>query len=158
MVQASELRSLRVWGLGGRVLYDSDDRLEGTWQDVGSMLEDAYAGRTSGHLETAPSEEDAKSVEALLEVYVPLRTGTPPVVVGAVALTSRQQTPPTIAEFAPQAVAQIKQTLDEQGLTETRQAAAEQEPSPSPSPSAAPGETAGPSAEASPPPIECPTT
>ena len=74
------------------------------------------------------------------------------VVVGAVALTSRQQTPPTIAEFAPQAVAQIKQTLDEQGLTETRQAAAEQEPSPSPSPSPQPGETVGPSAGASPPP------
>lgn len=74
------------------------------------------------------------------------------VVVGAVALTSRQQTPPTIAEFAPQAVAQIKQTLDEQGLTETRQAAAEQEPSPSPSPSPAPGQTVGPSAAASPPP------
>ncbi len=36
------------------------------------------------------------------------------VLVAAVALTSRQQTPPTIAEFAPQAVAQIKQTLDEQ--------------------------------------------
>jgi hypothetical protein len=36
------------------------------------------------------------------------------VLVAAVALTSRQNTPPTIAEFAPQAVAQIKQTLDEQ--------------------------------------------
>jgi hypothetical protein len=36
------------------------------------------------------------------------------VLVAAVALTSRQQTPPTIAEFAPQAVAQFKRTLDEQ--------------------------------------------
>ncbi|MBC7372544.1 MAG: hypothetical protein H7323_00945 [Frankiales bacterium] len=34
------------------------------------------------------------------------------------ALTSRQQTPPTIAEFAPQAVAQIKKTLDEQAAVD----------------------------------------
>ncbi len=43
------------------------------------------------------------------------------VLVAAVALTSRQQTPPTIAEFAPQAVAQIKQTLDEQAEGEPPQ-------------------------------------
>ena len=84
VVRESELRSLRVWGLEGRVLYDSDDRLEGTWQDVGPMLDRAYAGETSGQLGTAPSEQDPESVEALLEVYVPLRTGSPPVVVGAV--------------------------------------------------------------------------
>ncbi|TAL25961.1 MAG: hypothetical protein EPN99_00915 [Frankiales bacterium] len=78
------------------------------------------------------------------------------VLVGAVALTSRQQTPPTIAEFAPQAVAQIKQTLDEQGLTETRQAATA-EPSPPPptaGPSANP--TGGPSASPTSAPIEVP--
>lgn len=40
------------------------------------------------------------------------------VLVAAVALTSRQQTPPTIAEFAPQAVAQIKQTLEEQAAAD----------------------------------------
>ena len=55
------------------------------------------------------------------------------VLVAAVALTSRQQSPPTIAEFAPQAVAQIKQSLDDQGLNETRLAPPE-EPSPPPSP------------------------
>ncbi|MEO6205613.1 MAG: hypothetical protein ABIO67_09560, partial [Mycobacteriales bacterium] len=36
------------------------------------------------------------------------------VLVAAVALTARQAAPPAIAEFAPQAVEQIKQTLDEQ--------------------------------------------
>lgn len=69
------------------------------------------------------------------------------VLVGAVALTSRQQAPPTIAEFAPQAVAQIKQALDEQGLTETRQAAADE---PSPQPSVAPSASAAASASPSP--------
>lgn len=60
------------------------------------------------------------------------------VLVAAVALTSRQQTPPTIAEFAPQAVAQIKQTLDEQAEGEPPQGGqglAGGQPSPSPSPS-----------------------
>lgn len=41
------------------------------------------------------------------------------VLVAAVALTSRQSAPPTIAEFAPQAVTQIKETLDEQSADET---------------------------------------
>ena len=36
------------------------------------------------------------------------------VLVAAVALTSRGQTPPTVAEFAPQAVQQIKKALDQQ--------------------------------------------
>jgi hypothetical protein len=36
------------------------------------------------------------------------------VLCAAVALTARQSSPPTIAEFAPQAVEQIKQTLEEQ--------------------------------------------
>ena len=77
------------------------------------------------------------------------------VVVGAVALTSRQQTPPTIAEFAPQAVAQIKQALDEQGLTETRVADPEDEPPPPPSAEPSSAVTVGPSASpsaAAPPP------
>ena len=77
------------------------------------------------------------------------------VLVGAVALTSRQQTPPTIAEFAPQAVAQIKQALDEQGLTETRLAAAEDEPTPPPTTGPSAGPSADPSAAPSPsPPID----
>ena len=84
VVDESDLRSLRVWGLEGRVLYDSDDRLEGTQQDVGPLLARAYAGQTGGHLETAPSAESPEGVEALLEVYVPLRMGSPPTVVGAV--------------------------------------------------------------------------
>ena len=84
VVRESELRSLRVWGLEGRVLYDSDGRLEGTQQDVGPLLAGAYAGRTGGHLETAPSAESPGGVEALLEVYVPLRSGSPSAVVGAV--------------------------------------------------------------------------
>lgn len=40
------------------------------------------------------------------------------VLVGAVALTSRQSPPPTIAEFAPQAVEQIKESLEEQSVTD----------------------------------------
>ena len=44
------------------------------------------------------------------------------VLVGAVALTSRQSAPPTIAEFAPQAVEQIKESLEEQSVTQPGQA------------------------------------
>lgn len=40
------------------------------------------------------------------------------VLVGAVALTSRQSPPPTIAEFAPQAVEQIKEALEEQSVAD----------------------------------------
>lgn len=80
------------------------------------------------------------------------------VLVAAVALTSRQQTPPTIAEFAPQAVAQIKQTLDEQGLDETvpagQQASPAPEAGPSAGPTAGPGASAVPGASPSPKPIE----
>lgn len=82
------------------------------------------------------------------------------VLVAAVALTSRQASPPTIAEFAPQAVAQIKQTLDEQALNETRQATDEPPPSPPPSvaPSVGPDGSPLPSPQASPSPpaIEVP--
>jgi hypothetical protein len=63
------------------------------------------------------------------------------VLVAAVALTSRGQTPPTIAEFAPQAVQQIKKALDPQpdevadkGLG----AGSNASPSPSAGPSAGP--------------------
>src|SRR4051812_15565957 len=72
------------------------------------------------------------------------------VVVAAVALTSRGQTPPAVAEFAPQPVQQIKKALDDQpdeladkGLGAGSNA--------SPPPSAGP--TAGPSASASPAPV-----
>jgi hypothetical protein len=64
------------------------------------------------------------------------------VLVAAVALTSRQQSPPTIAEFAPQAVAQIKQTLDEQGIDETRTPDDPEQVASPPPPSAGP--TVGP--------------
>ncbi len=84
VVQESELRGLRIWGLEGRVLYDSDGRLEGTRRDVGPLLGKAYAGEVDSHLEMASSDEDPEGVEALLEVFVPLRMGEPPTVVGAV--------------------------------------------------------------------------
>ena len=69
------------------------------------------------------------------------------VVVGAVALTSRQAAPPAVAEFAPQSVEQIKKALDAQAA-----AAGGSSPSPSPTPtappsagtSASPGSTPGP--------------
>ncbi|MCU1673579.1 MAG: hypothetical protein JWN77_1692 [Frankiales bacterium] len=82
------------------------------------------------------------------------------VLVAAVALTARQAAPPAIAEFAPQAVEQIKQTLDEQapdvtpdsdGGTDGSRPSAP--PSASPSPSAGP--SAGPGASA-PPAVEVP--
>jgi hypothetical protein len=81
-----ELRSLRIWGLDGEVVYDSDNRIVGTRQKVGRLLAGAYAGRTGGHLETARSEESPDGTEDLLEVYVPLRAGDSGSVVGAVEL------------------------------------------------------------------------
>jgi diguanylate cyclase (GGDEF)-like protein len=84
VVGQTGLRSLRIWGLEGRVLYDSDDRLEGTSQEVGPLLAQAYAGTTGAHLESSPGREGPEGVEALLEVYVPLRAGQPETVVGAV--------------------------------------------------------------------------
>jgi diguanylate cyclase (GGDEF)-like protein len=84
VVAGSDLRSLRIWGLEGHVLYDSDDRLEHTQQEVGPLLAGAYAGDVGAHLETARSAESPDGVEALLEVYVPLRLGDPPTIVGAV--------------------------------------------------------------------------
>ena len=78
------LRSLRIWGEDGRVLFDSEHRLTGTRQEVGPMLAGAYAGRVGAHLETTRSEESPDGTEDLLEVYVPLRVGQPLAVVGAV--------------------------------------------------------------------------
>lgn len=77
------------------------------------------------------------------------------VVVAAVALTSRQSSPPTIAEFAPQAVEQIKQTLDEQGPTSTAEEAEDEQAGPSAAPSPGASAAAGASAvpTASPPPV-----
>jgi hypothetical protein len=81
------------------------------------------------------------------------------VLVAAVALTARQAAPPAIAEFAPQAVEQIKKTLDEQAPAVTPDVDRDGDgtaDSPAPSPSAA---TAGPSAAAASPtakPIEVP--
>ncbi len=84
-----ELRSLRIWGLDGQIVYDSEGQRIGTRQKVGRLLAGAYAGRTGGHLETARSPESPDGMEALLEVYVPLRAGVPESVVGAVELYLR---------------------------------------------------------------------
>ena len=66
------------------------------------------------------------------------------VLVAAVALTARQAAPPAIAEFAPQAVEQIKKSLDEQRADVTApDQTTSPPPSPTPSGSASPG--AGPS-------------
>lgn len=71
------------------------------------------------------------------------------VLVAAVALTARQAPPPAIAEFAPQAVQQIKQSLDEQAPAVTpgsRDAAGGTgSATPSPSPSGPAGPSAAPS-------------
>ena len=84
--ETPELRSLRIWGPGGEIRYDSDARLVGTRQEVGPLLAGAYAGRAGGHLETARSAESPDGTEDLLEVYVPLRAGPTGTVVGAVEL------------------------------------------------------------------------
>ncbi len=73
------------------------------------------------------------------------------VLVGAVALTSRQAAPPAIAEFAPQSVEQIKQALNDQAAVNG--AGASPTPTPQPSSAAAsPGASASPGATASPTP------
>ena len=85
--ETSQLRSLRIWGLGGEIVYDSDDpQLVGTRQDIGPLLEQAYAGQAGGHLETTRSAESPDGTEDLVEVYVPLRAGRLGLVVGAVEL------------------------------------------------------------------------
>ena len=71
------------------------------------------------------------------------------VLVAAVALTSRQAAPPTIAEFAPQSVAQIKQTLAEQS-EQALDAAGQPLASPPPAPTAGPSTSARPDANTTP--------
>lgn len=80
------------------------------------------------------------------------------VLVAAVALTSRQSAPPTIAEFAPQAVAQIKKTLDEQNerATEPGGAAVPTTPPPTAGPSATTGPSGSPTPTAKAPDIVVP--
>ena len=75
------------------------------------------------------------------------------VLVAAVALTARQAAPPAIAEFAPQAVEQIKQTLDEQApavTPDTEGGADGTGPSAAPSPSASAGPSPSPSPSTAP--------
>ncbi len=70
---AEDLRSLRLWAAGGRVVYDSDRRLDGRVLAVGPLLSGAYGGRIGAEVESKPSAENPDTDEALLEVYVPLR-------------------------------------------------------------------------------------
>jgi len=79
-----QLCSLRIWGLAGQVVYDSGDRLAGPHQDDGPLLAAAYAGRVGGHLVRAGDPAVPDGTQDLLEVYVPLRAGSPESVVGAV--------------------------------------------------------------------------
>ena len=78
------LRSLRIWGRDGQVLFDSERRLTGSRQEIGPVLAAAYAGEVGADVETTSSEESPDGTEDLLEVYVPLRVGEPARVVGAV--------------------------------------------------------------------------
>lgn len=64
------------------------------------------------------------------------------VLVGAVALTARQLSPPAIAEFAPQAIEQIKHALND--LSPDSPGKAAPTPSASPRPSTSPGSTSSP--------------
>ena len=97
VVTASDLRSLRIWGLEGRVLYDSDDRLEQTQQEVGPLLAGAYAGEVGARVEDGRRADGA---EALLVVHVPLRTGDPPAVVGALEVSQSYADPARRAQAA----------------------------------------------------------
>ncbi len=71
--RADEVRALRVWGPGGRVVYDSQDRLPGTVA-VGAGLLGAYEGRVVAQLEQAGTGGHAAGDDLLLEAYVPLVT------------------------------------------------------------------------------------
>ena len=76
------------------------------------------------------------------------------VLVAAVALTARQTAPPAIAEFAPQAVEQIKQTLDDQApdVTPDGEAAVRATATPTPTTGASAGATPASGASATPSP------
>lgn len=67
-------------------------------------------------MSSTPTDDTARTVSrprlpALLNLGV---VGVVVVLVAAIALTTRQSPPPTVAEFAPQAVEQIEESLDEQ--------------------------------------------
>ena len=87
--EAPELRSLRLWGPAGLVVYDSDARLDGTVQQVGELLQGAYDGRTGAHLEYERDSESPSGRGELLEVYVAVRAAPDAPVVGAVELYLR---------------------------------------------------------------------
>ena len=86
---ARDLRSLRLWGRDGRVVYDSDGKLDGTTQRVSGLLRKAYDGRTGAHLERSGEAESPDGVQELLEVYVPLRYRSDGAVLGAVEVYLR---------------------------------------------------------------------
>lgn len=80
------------------------------------------------------------------------------VLCAAVALTARPSSPPSIAELAPQAVEQIKQTIDEQAaqVTPGSEPAATAAPTAGPSGAPTTGPSPGASASPTPPPVEVP--
>jgi diguanylate cyclase (GGDEF)-like protein len=71
-----QLRSLRLYAAGGKILYDSDHKLDGQSPPVGSELALAYSGRVASEVEQDNRPEHPEQ-RRLLEVYVPLRLATP---------------------------------------------------------------------------------
>jgi diguanylate cyclase (GGDEF)-like protein len=68
------LLSMRLYGPGGRVVYDSAGDFEGQLLPVVGHLAGAYEGKTEADVETAGNDHPAGAGE-LLEVYTPVRLG-----------------------------------------------------------------------------------
>ena len=119
-------------------------------RDVDRALRVRVAARVSGHREPSRTGQAARherpGARVVLEqqrprgpavVYTALGMVLLVLIVGF-ALTSRQPPPPTIAEFAPQAVAQITDTIDDQASTRGSRGTAAATPLETPVPGASP--------------------
>ena len=87
VADARELRGLRLWGRGGRVLYASDGKASTAFagvQPVGPLLAQAYAGRTA-------SQVADKGAGAVLQVFVPLPPSADVAVPGVVEVDLQHQ-------------------------------------------------------------------
>jgi diguanylate cyclase (GGDEF)-like protein len=75
----THVEKVKVWNADGRVVYSNEDDLIGKRFEIDSGLHDALKGKTVAGISNESDEEVALS-EEMVEVYVPLRYGTGPVV------------------------------------------------------------------------------